>query len=186
MARTELNAKLNEIRSCRDKVISLLQDVEDSASPLSTKEWSSYPTVGVMFLRFGDHMREHANQIAGARNALQAFLTDTQRKLAESERAWGHLLGTMVGLTDEDSGPSARRRLLDRKGDSGPHTACGNPLHGTHSGCVAGTRQGLIDRNAKLQPRILEEPDGRRVPTWFSTLGPSNFLFLRKKPLSAR
>ena len=102
MARTELNAKLNEIRSCRDKVISLLQDVEDSASPLSTKEWSSYPTVGVMFLRFGDHMREHANQIAGARNALQAFLTDTQRKLAESERAWGHLLGTMVGLTDED------------------------------------------------------------------------------------
>ena len=47
-------------------------------------------------------MREHNNQIAGTRQTIHVGYTDTQRNLAEAERAWGHLLGTMVGLTDED------------------------------------------------------------------------------------
>ncbi len=102
MARTKLNAKLEEIRNRRDEVLALLQDVEDTNASLSTEQWSYYPTVGVLFLRFGDHMREHANQVTGARQAMQADCTDLQRKLAEAERAWGHLLGTVVGLTDDD------------------------------------------------------------------------------------
>ncbi len=114
MARTELNAKLEEIRNRRHEVLSLLQDVEDAHASLSTEQWSNtWPTVGILFLRFGDHMREHANQITGARQALQANYTDTQRKLAEAERGWGHLLGTVVGLTDED---------LDRVPEAGAWT----------------------------------------------------------------
>ncbi len=102
MARTELNAKLDEIRQLRNEVLAQLQDVDDTAAALSTEQWSSYPTVSVLFLRFGDHMREHANQLTGARQALQVQATDIQRKLAEAEQAWGHLLGTVVGLTDAD------------------------------------------------------------------------------------
>lgn len=40
-------------------------------------------------------------RVAGGRRG-QANYTDIQRKLAEAERAWGHLLGTLVGLTDDD------------------------------------------------------------------------------------
>ncbi len=119
MARTELNAKLDEIRSRRNEVLARLQEVADTDASLSTEQWSMWPTVGVLFLRFGDHMREHANQITGARQALQANYTDTQRKLAEAERGWGHLLGTVVGLTDDDldrvpeEGAWTIRQILD-------------------------------------------------------------------------
>ncbi len=55
-----------------------------------------------LLLRFGDHMREHANQIEGARTALQRPPTDIQRMLQEAELAWGKLLAALVDLTDED------------------------------------------------------------------------------------
>lgn len=102
MARAELDAKLEEIRSQRSELMALLQDTDDRHADLSTEEWSFWGTVGVLFLRFGDHMREHTSQIVGARQALGADMTDTQRKLAEAQRAWGQLLGAVVGLTDED------------------------------------------------------------------------------------
>ena len=101
--RDELNTKLEEIRTRRNEVLALLQDTADIHASLDTTKWSNtWPTVGVLFGRFGDHMREHANQIAGTRQTLQANYTDIQRKLAEAERDWGHLLGTLVGLTDDD------------------------------------------------------------------------------------
>lgn len=113
MARTEVNALLAEIRKERAEALSLLQDTDDAHSALSTKDWSYYPTVSVLFLRLGEHMREHSNQIIGARHGLDTDRTDIQRKLAEAELAWGHLLGAMVGLTDED---------LDRTPEEGSWT----------------------------------------------------------------
>ncbi len=114
MDRTELNTILEEIHSRRQEILALLQDTEDSNSSLSTAKWSNtWPSVGVLFGRFGDHMREDTYQIAGVRQTLEANYTDTQRKLAEAERAWGDLLGTVVGLTDDD---------LDRAPEDGSWT----------------------------------------------------------------
>ena len=55
-----------------------------------------------VLLRFGDHMREHATQIAGTRAAIQRDVTMPQRILAEAERSWGVLLAATVGFTDDD------------------------------------------------------------------------------------
>jgi len=55
-----------------------------------------------LLLRFGDHMREHANQLEDARAKLGRNASMPQRMLAESEVAWGKLLAATVGLTDAD------------------------------------------------------------------------------------
>ena len=91
-------------------------------------------------------MREHADQIAGARQTLEANYTDTQRKLAEDERARGNLLGTVVGLTVDDLDRCARRWIMDHMGNAGPHPVGRDLIHGTHSGRLAGTRSELNDQ----------------------------------------
>lgn len=113
MARTELTARLDEIRTLRNEVRALLEDIPDTDTDMETPGLRSWRNLGVVLLRFGDHMREHANQIAGARQELGSMPSDVQRKLAEAERAWGQLLGTLVGLDDED---------LDRRPASGAWT----------------------------------------------------------------
>ena len=72
---------------------------EEFAYPTEMKRWDDIRRV---LLRFGDHMREHATQVAGTRDRVQREPTMPRRILAEAEIAWGRLLAATVGLTDED------------------------------------------------------------------------------------
>ncbi len=102
MSRSELQAKLDEIRALRTEVLQYLQDVPDSDTDLETPAARTWRNLGIILLRFGDHMREHGNQIAGIRQAVGRGPTDVQRKLGAAEAAWGELLGAVAGLTDAD------------------------------------------------------------------------------------
>lgn len=142
MARTELNAKLEQIRAVRCEVLDLLQDAPDADAALATPELRLWRNLGIVLLRFGDHMREHGNQIAGARQATGAGLSDVQRKLAEAEKAWGDLLGAVVGLTDAD---------LDRVPDEGAWTVRETLDHilAAEENYLAGVRAGYAQRAAE-------------------------------------
>ena len=102
MSRNELQAKLDEIRTVRTEVLDRLLDAPDTDSDLEITEIRSWRSLGIVLLRFGDHMREHKNQISGIRQELAEGPTDVQRKLASAEEAWGELLGVVAGLTDSD------------------------------------------------------------------------------------
>jgi len=102
MSRHELQAKLDEIRAVRTEVLQYLQDVPDADTDLETPDLRTWRNLGIVLLRFGDHMREHGNQIAGIRQALGSGPTDVQRKLGAAEEAWGALLGVVAGLSDAD------------------------------------------------------------------------------------
>lgn len=101
MSRTQLDQILAEIRAQRERTLSVLEDVTEEEFPIPTgmERWTE---VRRLLLRFGDHMREHVNQIDGIRTAIDRPLTMAQRMLAESERAWGMVLASTVGLTDDD------------------------------------------------------------------------------------
>lgn len=146
MARTELNAKLEQIRAVRREVLDLLQDAPDADAALATPELRLWRNLGIVLLRFGDHMREHGNQIAGARQATGVGLSDVQRKLAEAEKAWGDLLGAVVGLTDAD---------LDRVPDEGAWTVRETLDHilAAEENYLAGVRAGYAQRAAEPNAR---------------------------------
>jgi hypothetical protein len=101
MGRKALDGMLAEIRQLREETMRELIDLTEGEFPLPTdmERWTSVRRV---LLRFGDHMREHSNQIAGVRAAIGRGPTMPQRMLAEAEMAWGVLLGMTVGLTDDD------------------------------------------------------------------------------------
>lgn len=101
MSHTELDALLAEIRQAREATLAALSDLteDDFATPTDLARWDDVRRV---LLRFGDHMREHANQLEAARAAIDRGPTMPQRMLAESEQAWGKLLAATVGLDDRD------------------------------------------------------------------------------------
>jgi hypothetical protein len=101
MSRVHLDQILAEIRAKREQMLAVLNDVtEDEFSiPTGIERWTE---VRRLLLRFGDHMREHVSQIEGIRTKIGRPPTMAQRILAESERAWGMVLASTVGLTDED------------------------------------------------------------------------------------
>ena len=101
MSRTELDGMLAELRRLREQTLVALVDLTeaDFATPTDMPRWDDVRRV---LLRFGDHMREHANQVECARAAIGRGPTMPQRMLAEGELAWGKLLAATVGLTDED------------------------------------------------------------------------------------
>lgn len=101
MSRRQLDQILGEIRTQREQMLAALHDVsEDEFSiPTGIERWTE---VRRLLLRFGDHMREHVSQIEGIRTEIGRPPTMAQRILAESERAWGMVLASTVGLTDED------------------------------------------------------------------------------------
>ncbi len=101
MPREQIDALLAEIRTLRERTLAELSDMdeEEFAYPTEMKRWDDIRRV---LLRFGDHMREHATQVAGTRDRVQRGPTMPQRILAEAEIAWGRLLAATVGLTDED------------------------------------------------------------------------------------
>ncbi len=101
MKNTQLLTLLKEIREVRDQTLVELIDLteDDFNTPTDSQRWDDIRRV---LLRFGDHMREHANQIEGTRVQNNQPPTMPQRMLAEAEISWGKLLASVIGLTDED------------------------------------------------------------------------------------
>ena len=97
----ELTKMTAEIRRLREKTLAALSEMDESEFEIAT-QMERWTEIRRILLRFGDHMREHTNQINGARSAIKRDLTMSQRILAESEIAWGLLLASMVGLSDDD------------------------------------------------------------------------------------
>ena len=103
MSRAELDSLLAEIRTLRVQTLLELTDSNEAEFDLPTgmPRWTEVRRV---LLRFGDHMREHANQLEGVRSTTGRSPTMPQRILSEAEYAWGKLLASTVGLTDDDIG----------------------------------------------------------------------------------
>ncbi len=101
MARIGHKMLLASIRAVREEALREVAALaeEEFTVPPAKERWAE---IQRLLLRFGDHMREHANQIEGTRAALQRAPTDIQRTLQEAELAWGKLLAAFVGLSDED------------------------------------------------------------------------------------
>jgi hypothetical protein len=101
MSRDQLDAMLSEIRQARERTLAELADLTeaDFATPTDMQRWDDVRRV---LLRFGDHMREHANQLEGARAAIGRAPSMPERMLAEAEYAWGKLLAATMGLDDGD------------------------------------------------------------------------------------
>lgn len=115
--RQQVDALLAQIRTVREKTLATLNDVTEAEFSVSTdlKRWDDLRRV---LLRFGEHMREHSNQLEDSRQKVGTGPTMPQRMLAEAERAWGQLLAATVGLSDDsamqqpaDDGWSAMRVL---------------------------------------------------------------------------
>ena len=101
MTRAALDDLLAQITSEREQTLAALTDLTDEEFALAT-DLQRWTDVRRVLLRFGDHMREHANQVEGARAAVGRGPTMPQRMLSEGEHAWGKLLAAAVGLSDED------------------------------------------------------------------------------------
>ena len=101
MSTQELTKMMIEIRRLREETLAALSEMEEGEFEVTT-QMERWTEIRRVLLRFGDHMREHTNQINGARAAIRREPTMPQRILAESEIAWGLLLAAMVGVSDED------------------------------------------------------------------------------------
>ena len=101
MSTQEITKMMTEIRHLREETLAALSEMEETEFGIAT-QMERWTEIRRVLLRFGDHMREHANQINGARAAIKRDPTMPQRILAESEIAWGLLLAAMVGLSDGD------------------------------------------------------------------------------------
>ncbi len=101
MNRTELDQMIKEIRSARERTLQSLADVEQDEFllPTTDERWTELRRV---LLRFGDHLREHTNQIQGVRSDIDRTPTMAERILARAEESWGQLLAATVGLQDDD------------------------------------------------------------------------------------
>lgn len=101
MSRVKLDAMLAEIRATREATLQELVDVAESEFlyPTDMVRWTEIRRI---LLRFGDHMQEHTTQIEGVRADIERDPTMAQRMLGRAEIAWGRLLSSTVGLTDED------------------------------------------------------------------------------------
>ena len=99
MTRQKIDELLGQIRAARQETLVTLSDASeaDFAIPTDLHRWDDLRRV---LLRFGEHMREHTNQLEDARQKTDTGPTMPQRMLAEAERAWGQLLAATVGLSD--------------------------------------------------------------------------------------
>jgi hypothetical protein len=126
MSREELDSLLYEIRHIREQVLVEQNDLTEADFELSTISQGNWrwDTLRRVLLQFGNHMREHATHIQGVRAAIGRPPTQPQRILAEAEIAWGNLLASTVGLTDDDlDAPPpdeswSIRRILEHTRDS--------------------------------------------------------------------
>ncbi len=99
MTRQKIDELLGQIRTARQETLATMSDTTeaDFAIPTDLHRWDDLRRV---LLRFGEHMREHTNQLEDARQKTGTGPTMPQRMLAEAERAWGQLLAATVGLSD--------------------------------------------------------------------------------------
>ncbi|MCB0088104.1 MAG: DinB family protein [Caldilineaceae bacterium] len=100
MSRQNIEELLSQIRTVRMDTLRTLDDTTEAefSTPTDLKRWDELRRV---LLRFGEHMREHSNQLEDSRQKVGSGPTMPQRMLAEAERAWGQLLAATVGLTDD-------------------------------------------------------------------------------------
>ena len=117
MQREKIDLLLAQVRATRTETLATLSDVTEAefATRTDLQRWDDLRRG---LLRFGEHMREHSNQLEDSRQKVGTGPTMPQRMLAEAERAWGQLLAATVGLSDEsavqapnDGGWSAMRVL---------------------------------------------------------------------------
>ncbi len=102
MENSKLVKLMAEIRALREQTLLDCLDLTEDDFDTSTDS-ARWDDVRRVLLRFGDHMREHANQIEDARVKTDQAPTMPQRMLVESELAWGKLLGAVIGLSDEQA-----------------------------------------------------------------------------------
>ena len=101
MSNEKVKALLAELRREREATLDAITDISREELRYSTghERWSSARRV---MLRFGEHLREHALQVRLVRGRLQRSTSEPQDMLALGEQAWGDVLASCVGLTDED------------------------------------------------------------------------------------
>jgi hypothetical protein len=99
--RQEIAAMLAEIREARERTLEILVHLTeaDFATPTGMERWTDVRRV---LLRFGDHLREHANQAEHTRDLIGRTPSMPQMMLQEAELAYGKLLGSTIGLDDAD------------------------------------------------------------------------------------
>ena len=92
---------LDELRREREATLAAITDISREELRYSTGHERLSSARRVM-LRFGDHLREHALQVRLVRKGTQRLPTEPQEMLALAEQAWGDVLASCVGLTDDD------------------------------------------------------------------------------------
>jgi hypothetical protein len=115
---SEIMEMIARIREAREQTLSRLTDLTEADFPTPT-EMERWTDVRRVLLRFGDHMREHANQAEHTRAIIERTPSMPQRMLQEAELAYGKLLAATIGLTDDDfnrtppDGGWSLRQVLD-------------------------------------------------------------------------
>jgi hypothetical protein len=101
MANEKVKALLADLRREREATLDAFTDITRAELRYATghERWSSARRV---MLQFNNHLREHALQVRLARQGLQCLPSEPQDMLALGEQAWGDVLASCVGLTDDD------------------------------------------------------------------------------------
>lgn len=101
MANEKVQALLDELRRERAATLAAYTDItrEELRYATGHERWSSARRV---MLQFSNHLREHALQVRLVRKGLQCQPTEPQDMLALGEQAWGDVLASCLGLTDDD------------------------------------------------------------------------------------
>ena len=101
MSTNQVKAMLDDLRREREATLAALTTISREELRYATghERWSSARRV---MLRFGDHLREHALQVRLVRQHSQRLPTEPQDMLALAEQAWGDVLASVVGLSDDD------------------------------------------------------------------------------------
>jgi hypothetical protein len=101
MSTTQIHAVLAQLRLEREQTLAALAGIsrEELRHATGHERWSSARRV---MLRFGDHLREHALQLRLIRERTGIAPTEPQAMLAMAEQAWGDVLASCIGLTDDD------------------------------------------------------------------------------------
>ena len=101
MANDKVKALLDELRREREATLAAYTGISREELRYTTghERWSSARRV---MLQFSNHLREHALQVRLARKNLQCMPSEPQDMLALGEQAWGDVLASCIGLSDDD------------------------------------------------------------------------------------
>jgi len=101
MSTKQVEGLLAELRQEREKTLAAVTMItrEELRYTTGHSRWSSGRRV---MLRFADHLREHVLQVNLIRQRTGTAPAEPQMMLALAEQAWGDVLASVVGLSDED------------------------------------------------------------------------------------